>query len=377
MDDPGPEAYIVCLGQLIKFKPELAALHDIVEGRFVFRTLVSLLKSRIGHIAIARRHRLVTMTRRTLIGSLALAATLKAQRKEHTEWKPRLGVLGPYTPANVEFARAQGFTNMILGSSPHSTLDASAITDSQIESIKTTLRNANMHVSAFQVTQNHIAPDSAERARDNDYFVKAIDLAGKLGVPYIGTASGKDASKPFQQQVDEIVRVYNEKYFPACERNHVRILWEPWPEGPNLATSPVGFETLLKGFNNSPHVGLQYDPSHLVRQFMDPIQTARDFVDHIYDVHLKDTEILWPVLRAGGINPVNNASWWRYRIPGMGSINWREFFSILQDVGYKGAMSIEQEDPLYGGDSNKGPDFSEDFKMGFIMGKRYLNQYVP
>jgi sugar phosphate isomerase/epimerase len=234
-----------------------------------------------------------------------------------------------------------------------------------------------MHVSAFQVTQNHIAADPDKRAKENAYFVKAIELAGKLGVPYIGTASGKDTAKPFQQQIDEIVRVYNEKYFAACERNHVRILWEPWPEGPNLATSPVGFEALFKGFGDSPYVGLQYDPSHLVRQFMDPIQTARDFVHKIYDVHLKDTEILQPVLRAGGINPVNGASWWRYRIPGMGSINWREFFSVLQDVGYTGAMSVEQEDPLYGADQNPGPDFSEEFKLGFIMAKRYLAQYVP
>jgi sugar phosphate isomerase/epimerase len=312
------------------------------------------------------------------VGSLAAAATLGAQtRKHHTEWKPRLGVLGPYTPANVEFARAQGFTNMILGATPRSTLDANSVTDAQVQQIKDTLQKADMHVSAFQATQNHIAPDPEKRTRDNAYFVKLIELAGKLGVPYIGTASGKDPAKPFQQQVDEIVRVYNEKYFAACERNHVRILWEPWPEGPNLATSPVGFEALFKGFGNSPFVGLQYDPSHLVRQFMDPIQTAHDFVDKIYDVHLKDTEILTPVLRAGGINPVNGASWWRYRIPGMGLINWREFFSILQDVGYTGAMSVEQEDPLYGGEGNHGPDFSEDFKMGFIMAKRYLAQYVP
>ncbi len=318
------------------------------------------------------------MTRRTLVGSLAAAATLTAKQKEkHVEWRPKLGVLGPYTPANVEFARTQGFGNMILGSSSHSTLDASSMTDSSIQSVKNTLTAAGMHVSALQVTQNHISPDPEKRASENTYFVQAIELAGKLGVPYIGTASGKDPSKPFQQQIDEIVRVYNEKYFPACERNHVRILWEPWPEGPNLATSPVGFDALFKGFGNSPYVGLQYDPSHLVRQFMDPIQTARDFVGKIYDVHLKDTEILWPVLRAGGINPVNGASWWRYRIPGMGSISWRDFFSALQGVGYSGAMSVEQEDPLYGADNNPGPDFSEDFKLGFIMAKRYLSQYVP
>jgi sugar phosphate isomerase/epimerase len=323
------------------------------------------------------------MTRRTLVGSFALAAALKGEqparphhREPHQEWKPKLGVLGPYTPANVEFAKTEGFASMILGSSPRSTLDALTMTDAQIDEVKATLRRFDMHVSALQVGNNPIAADPAERTREIDYFVKSIHLAGKLGVPYIGTQSGRDPSKEFQQQVDDIVRVYSEKYFPACEQNHVRILWEPYPEAPNLATSPVGFEALFKGFGDSPYVGLQYDPSHLVRQFMDPIQTARDFVSHIYDVHLKDTEIFWPVLRAGGINPVNKARWWTYRIPGMGSINWRDFFSVLQEAGYDGAMSVEQEDPFYGA-ADPGPDFSPDFKTGFIMAKRYLTQYVP
>ena len=149
---------------------------------------------------------------------------------------------------------------------------------------------------------------------------KAIELAGKLGVPYIGTASGKDATKKLAQQVDEIVRVYNEKYFAACEKYKVRILWEPWPGGANIATSPVGYEALFKGFGNSPYVGLQYDPSHLVRQFMDPIQAARDFVDKIYDVHLKDTEIRWDVVRRWGTFPANRVNWWNYRLPGLGSL---------------------------------------------------------
>ncbi|MBV9763094.1 MAG: sugar phosphate isomerase/epimerase [Acidobacteriaceae bacterium] len=325
------------------------------------------------------------MTRRTLVGTLAAAATLKGQsaqpaprhhREPHTEWKPKLGVLGPYTPGNVQFAHEQGFTNMILGSSANSTLDALTISDAQIEDVKNTLRKFDMHVSALQVGNNPIAAEAGERAREIDYFVKAIRLAGKLGVPYIGTQSGRDPSKPFQEQIDEIVRVYHEKYFAECERSRVRILWEPYPEAPNLATSPVGFEALFKGFGDSQYVGLQYDPSHLVRQFMDPIQTARDFVEKIYDVHLKDTEIFWPVLRAGGINPVNKARWWTYRIPGMGSMNWRDFFSVLQEAGYAGAMSVEQEDPFYGAD-DPGPDFSADFKTGFIMAKRYLTQYVP
>jgi sugar phosphate isomerase/epimerase len=307
----------------------------------------------------------------------AAAISRNSAAAKHTEWRPKLGVLGPYTRANVEFAHAQGFSNMILDGGLHRRSSQPAVSDAEIEDAKTTLKSNSISVSAFQITVNHIDSNLDKRAAVNARFVAAIELAGKMGVPYIGTASGKDPAKSFEEQVSEIVRVYNEKYFRACESNHVRILWEPWPEGPNLATSPVGFAALFKGFQDSPYVGLQYDPSHLVRQFMDPIQTARDFVNKIYDVHLKDTEILWPVLRAGGINPVNGASWWRYRIPGTGSMNWREFFDVLQDVGYSGAMSIEQEDPLYGADNNPGPDFSEDFKMGFIMAKRYLNQYVP
>jgi len=319
------------------------------------------------------------MTRRSLVGSLALTAASRALQAQHhhAEWKPLLGVLGHYTVNNVAWAKAQGFTNMILGSGPNSTLDATSITDLQIDAIKTELKSQQMHVSALQVGGDSINPDLAKRASSNGYFVKAIELAGKLSIPYIGTQSGRDRSKPFARQIDDIVRVYTEQFFPVCERAKVRILWEPWPDGQNLATSPAGFSALFKAFGDSPHVGLQYDPSHLVRQFMDPIQTARDFIDKIYDVHLKDTEILWPVLRSTGIYNENHVQWWRYRIPGMGSIVWREFFSILQEAGYTGAMSIEQEDDLYGAGNNPGPDFSDDFKTGFVMAKRYLAQYVP
>jgi sugar phosphate isomerase/epimerase len=316
------------------------------------------------------------LTRRTLLGAFAAGAASKAQNREPREWKPRLGILGPYSEANLSFAREAGFNNMILGASPHSALDAAALDDAQTAKIKGVIDRSRVHVSALQVTQNHIASDAGVRKRENAYFVKAIELAGRLGVPYVGTASGKDPTKSLAQQVEEIVQVYNEEYFAACEKYHVRILWEPWPGGPNVATSPVGFETLFKRFGNSRFVGLQYDPSHLVWQMMDPIQTARDFADKIYDVHLKDTEIRWPILRRGGINPVDDAEWWRFRIPGLGSIDWPAFFTVLQGVGYTGAMSVEHEDPLYDPPEGEG-DFTEGCKTGFRMAYRYLKQYVP
>jgi sugar phosphate isomerase/epimerase len=322
-----------------------------------------------------------TISRRTLLESATAAACLAAFSKagaDATEWKPRLGILGRYSEANVDFAIQERFNNMILNAGAGDLgLDTNKLTDEEIARIKNRLASKGMHVSALQVNANHIAPDPAERERQNSDFVKTIRLAGKLGVPYIGTQSGKDVSKTFEGQVDEIVRVYHEKYFAACEEHKVRILWEPWQGGPNIATSPAGFEALFTAFKDSPYVGLQYDPSHLLWQMMDPIQTAKDFADKIYDVHLKDTQIHWDIVRRGGIVPVNQARWWQFRIPGMGSIDWPAFFSVLQSVGYAGAMSIEHEDELYGAGDNPGPDFSEPYKVGFRMARRYLNQYVP
>jgi sugar phosphate isomerase/epimerase len=321
------------------------------------------------------------MSRRALLESATAAACLAALSKagaRPTEWKPRLGILAHYTEANVDFAIQEKFNNMILNAGAgEAGLDTAKLTDEGIAGIKNQLSAKGMHVSALQVNANHIASDPAERERVNSNFVKAIELAGKLGVPYIGTQSGKDASRTFEAQVEEIVRVYHEKYFAACQQYKVRILWEPWQGGPNIATSPVGFEALFNAFKDSPYVGLQYDPSHLLWQMMDPIQTAKDFIDKIYDVHLKDTQIHWDIVRQGGIVPVNQAQWWQFRIPGMGSIDWRGFFAVLQSVGYQGAMSIEHEDELYGAADNPGPDFSEPYKVGFRMARRYLNQYVP
>jgi sugar phosphate isomerase/epimerase len=109
---------------------------------------------------------------------------------------------------------------------------------------------------------------------------------------------------------------------------------------------------------------------------IDPIQAARDFAPHIYDVHLKDTEIRWPILRRVGIEPLNNEQWWRFRLPGSGGIDWKAFFTVLADAGYQGALNIEHEDAFYYPNYD-GENFSESFKRGFLVAQRFLRQYVP
>jgi len=275
-----------------------------------------------------------------------------------------------YSDSNLEFVKAEGFTSVQLR------LDPDKLDDAAIAGIKDKIAAAGIVVSSLAVDGNHVDPDSAKRSRQNTYTLKCIELCGKMGIPAIGGQSGTMPGRPLQQQVDEIVKVYTEQYFPALEKNKVKILWEPYAGGPNIATGPIGWEALFQAFHDSPNVGLQFDPSHLLWQMMDPVAAAREFADKIYDVHLKDTEILWHLVKRGGIQPVNGQRWWRFRVPGYGSMDWKGFFSVLAEVGYTGAMNIENEDQFYY-PAYQGVEFTEQYKRGFRVAHEFLKTLVP
>jgi sugar phosphate isomerase/epimerase len=121
--------------------------------------------------------------------------------------------------------------------------------------------------------------------------------------------------------------------------------------------------------------GLEYDPSHFVRQYIDPIATAWHFRDRIHAVHAKDTEITQPVLQQVGIH---GEGWWRYRIPGQGLIDWPAFLTVLLQVGFKGGIAVEHEDDFWdapGGDARE--DFPQARKDGFVLAHRFLSQFLP
>jgi hypothetical protein len=51
-----------------------------------------------------------------------------------------------------------------------------------------------------------------------------------------------------------------------------------------------------------PRPELNFEPSHFVRQFIDPVAPARPFGRRIYHVHAKDAEIIEPMLQKRGIH---------------------------------------------------------------------------
>jgi sugar phosphate isomerase/epimerase len=129
-----------------------------------------------------------------------------------------------------------------------------------------------------------------------------------------------------------------------------------WPNAHNLCCTPETVRTFLKDIASSA-VGLNYDPSHLIRLGVDPIRFLREFADRVYHVHAKDTLVMPDAAYEFGLHQpaafTEPHKWgghaWRYTLPGRGATPWGEVFDVLQQHGYRGAISIELEDEDYNG----------------------------
>jgi sugar phosphate isomerase/epimerase len=94
--------------------------------------------------------------------------------------------------------------------------------------------------------------------------------------------------------------------------------------------------------------GFNYDPSHLGYQGVDYVRFLREFADRIFHVHLKDA--WWgrgdgTVGVFGGHTDFADARrHWDFRSLGRGDIHFESIIAALNDIGYRGPLSVEWED---------------------------------
>ena len=109
-------------------------------------------------------------------------------------------------------------------------------------------------------------------------------------------------------------------------------------------------EKAIEVLDNRPEFGFNFDPSHFVWQFIDPVIFIKKFGERIYYSHAKDGELQVDELPRSGV--ICSGSWgridrgFRFRVPGWGDINWRRIISTLVEVGYDYVLSYEHEDPI-------------------------------
>ncbi len=212
-----------------------------------------------------------------------------------------------------------------------------------------------------------------------EYFIahikKVIKAAAKLGVPVVNTFVGRDPVKSVEENLEKFAKVWPE-IINVAEGYNVKVGIEncpmlftrdEWPGGKNLATTPAIWRKMFE-IIPSENFGLNYDPSHLVWQQMDEVKPIFDFSDKLFHIHLKDVKVYRDKLNEAGIMayPLEYHS---PKIPGLGDVDWRGFFSALTSVKYRGPVCIEVEDKAFEGSE-------KDIKTAILTSRNYLNQFL-
>jgi len=93
--------------------------------------------------------------------------------------------------------------------------------------------------------------------------------------------------------------------------------------------------------------GINFDPSHLYWQMVDPVAFVYEYASRIYHMHVKES-----VRNLNGRNGIlashlafgDHRRGWDFVSPGRGGVPFERVFRALNDVGYEGPLSVEWED---------------------------------
>jgi sugar phosphate isomerase/epimerase len=214
-----------------------------------------------------------------------------------------------------------------------------------------------------------------------------VQLAQKLGVPTVITFSGcpgggPEAMEPnwvtcpwppnftesLEWQWNERARPYWSEAATYARDRGVRVAIELHPGF--LAYHTDSFNRLREIGGET--IGVNFDPSHLFWQGMDPLVCVRALGDAIFHVHAKDTQIYTRNLPITGVldtkkyTDERNRAWiFRTCGYGHGAEWWKEFASTLRMFGYDYVLSIEHEDSILS--PEEGLTKAAEFLNGLVM----------
>jgi sugar phosphate isomerase/epimerase len=150
---------------------------------------------------------------------------------------------------------------------------------------------------------------------------------------------------------DEIEKGFNDfadRWLPilgSFKSDGVKFALEVHPT--EIAYDIITAKRALKAINSHPNFGFNFDPSHFIHQFINPVFFLEEFSDRIFHVHVKDSRV-----QLSGHNSILSSHLdfgdpkrgWDFVSPGRGDVKWDPIMRTLNRIGYQGPLSIEWED---------------------------------
>ncbi len=253
-------------------------------------------------------------------------------------------------------------------------INVDEISDADVARIKRVQDESKVYISGLGYYPNPLDPDKKQADFFIEHIKKVIRTAAKLELGVVNTFIGRDPVK----SIEDNLKIFTDVWpgiIKVAEENNIKIGIEncpmlftrdEWPGGKNLATTPAIWKKMFE-LIPSPALGLNYDPSHLVWMQMDEVKPIYDFREKLFHIHLKDVKIYPEKLNEVGIMayPLDYHS---PKIPGLGDVDWRGFFSALTSVKYRGPVCIEVEDKAY-------EDSQEDIEAAILTSRNFVKQF--
>lgn len=257
----------------------------------------------------------------------------------------------------IEWAKSNGLGALDLAKNPD---EIAAVSEAG-------LRVGSVDLLEWQPLMSSDAGKRADSVAKNSEYIARCG-----GQNFFAVMLPEDPKRPRAENFGFMVESLN-ALSPALEKAGGRLAIEGWPGPGAQCCTPESYRATFRECS-SQSIGINYDPSHLLRMGIDPIRFLKEFAPRVGHVHGKDTEVLADDLYEYGheqpatfkADPFCGASSWRYTIPGHGNSNWSEIFRILVAHNYQGAVCIELEDANYNGSE-------EGEKQGILSGAQFLS----
>jgi sugar phosphate isomerase/epimerase len=285
------------------------------------------------------------------------------------------------------FAQQHGFEALELAAWPGAGnrpfvarhLAAETFDGAEEERVRRALDDHGLTLSALAFYDNNLHPDPAERAAIHTHLRACIDAAAKLGGVPVGTFIGRDPAKSVadnlrdgEQVFPALVEYAGERGVKLMIENCVMEGWHADGYPGNLAYSPELWEWMFEL-----GLWLNFDPSHLLWLGIDPVAALKPYVDRVIHAHAKDAETFPEQRNRFGFfgrtstreSDPWDMGWWRYRIPSLGDVDFRGYVDTLYEGGFDGVLSVEHEDPVWGGTPKK-------VDQGLIIAQHHLRPMV-
>jgi sugar phosphate isomerase/epimerase len=171
-----------------------------------------------------------------------------------------------------------------------------------------------------------IEEEDESREQRIAHTIDCIRLAKRIGAKHLSTEPGgplrsqyADLEKLEKMFIDGLTRVAK-----VAEEEEIRVLIEPEPN--LLIENSRQFKKFITRFTESEYIRLNFDIGHFYCVGEDPGTLIHELSDYIEHFHLAD---------------IADSRIHNHLIPGKGSIDFRSVFDAIDDIGYRGFVTIE------------------------------------